>query len=565
MAERLEGSGFWSRIFNSIHRTSEESLVSKKIDSEIKSANYSGGSANYSVGSAVYSPWRAVNTKSFDGEKTAGTMGAPINLIPEHSGLRYRAHEAQLKSDVVKMITGKFFKWVIGNGLKLNVEPDESILRDLGIADDLTYFRRITESRFRIYSESKMSDFSNMSNLHRRADEAFRTAFLSGDALVILRVENGSLTTQVIDGSEVCSPVFDSKYYDDAKKNGNKIVHGIEINDRGEHIAFFVKTNKGSILGGLDRVSARGEESGRLMAWMIYGDKHRINHHRGIPRIAAILEKVEKLDRYTEASVAGAEERAKIVFSIEHSRDSSGENPLVQQMRKNMGSSMDSGNPHSEGESLGKNISRTTNKQTFNMPIGAKLSTLASSQENQYDEFFNAVFVQLCAAVDIPPEVALQKYSSNYSASRAAINGWGYIIDIYRKGFEFDFYKNVYRAWLEVEVLKGNIKAPGLMKAIMSNDEFLIESYCKSKFTGVNMPHIDPLKEVKAVRSMLGNPLTNEIPLISHERAAEVLNLGEWSENYLKFKEETKDIPVVHPSDLTEKEVEEEDEEEDLE
>ena len=85
------------------------------------------------------------------------------------------------------------------------------------------------------------------------------------------------------------------------------------------------------------------------------------------------------------------------------------------------------------------------------------------------------------------------------------------------------------------------------MKAIMSNDEFLIESYCNSKFTGINMPHIDPLKEVKAVREMLGDPLKNEVPLISHDRAAEQLNQGEWSENYLKYLQETKDIPVILP------------------
>lgn len=540
MKNHSEDKGFWSSLFNLVSKESELPDTNNHTEKQ-NPQNLSG----YSGGSVSSSPWYAVNTRTFDGEKTPGEMGVPINLVPEHNGLRHRAYEAQLKSDVIKMITGKFFKWVIGNGLKLQAEPEENILKDSGVSEDLVVFRKMVESRFKIYSESRMSDFSKMANLHRRAADAFKTAFLSGDALVICRVENQTVNVQVIDGSEINSPLFNDKFYEDAKAAGNKIIHGIEINDRGEHVAFFVSTNRGLLDQESERIPARGVESGRLMAWMVYGDKHRINHHRGIPQISAILEKVDKLDRYTEASVAGAEERAKIVFAIEHDKNSTGENPMIEQMRKNMGEVLQQVDSYAMGESVSKAITRTTSKQTFNMPIGSKLSTLASNAEDQYEPFFNAVFVQLCAAIDIPPEVALQKYSSNYSASRAAINGWGYVVDVYRKDFAFDFYKNIYRLWLEVEVLKGSIKAPGLMKAILKNDDFLIEVYCNSKFTGVNMPHIDPLKEVKAVREMLGDPLKNQIPLISHDRASEQLNQGEWTENYLKYKEETKNIPVV--------------------
>ena len=67
------------------------------------------------------------------------------------------------------------------------------------------------------------------------------------------------------------------------------------------------------------------------------------------------------------------------------------------------------------------------------------------------------------------------------------------------------------------------------------------------------MPHIDPLKEVKAVREMLGDPANGIVPLISHDNASEQLNQGEWSENYLKYKEEIKsvDFPKPETSNLT--------------
>ena len=499
-----------------------------------------------SFSSMDFSPWQPMQLNvPFDGEKTPGEMGVPINLVPMHQALRMRAYEADLNTDVIKIITGRFFKWVVGNGLKLQSEPNEVVLKSEGINDDLKEFRKITESRFQVYSASTFSDFAHLSNLHERAEEAFRTAFLGGDALIICRVENSILNTQVIDGQEVVNPSED-KFYKEAKERGNYIEQGIELNERGEHIAYYVRFKRIKEIV-IERIVAKGEKSGRTFAWMLYGTKHRINHHRGIPQIASILEKVNKLDRYTEASVAGAEERAKIVYAVEHNRDSNGESPLVDAMKETFNPGEVIEDPYELAETVTKNIKLTTNKQAFNMPVGSKLSVLDSTQELQYEPFFKGVFVQLCAAVDIPPEVALQQYNSNYSASRAAINGWGYIVDIYRKKFSNNFYKKIYSLWLEVEILKGKVSAPGFLKASQDNNFMALEAYMAARFTGNNMPHIDPLKEVKAIREMLGNPALGIPPLINLDKASELLNQGDWLENLNKYLEEIKNLESLKP------------------
>lgn len=502
--------------------------------------------------SAISSPWYPIITKTFDGEKTPGEMGNVINLLPDHVGLRLRAYEQELKSDVVKMITGKFFKWVVGTGLELQAQPNEIVLETEGIKGDFNEFRRIAEARFKVYSNNEMSDFSNMKNLHKLAREAFKTAFLGGDCLVILRVENGYLNCQVIDGQEVQTPPFGSNFQEEAIKRENTIKSGIEVDKRGEHVAFYVVKDAGDLLTDYVRIPAKGETSGKKLAWMIYGTKQRINHVRGIPNITAILEKVEKIDRYTEATVSSAEERAKIAYAVEHSRFSTGENPVLGNLKKNLGGDTED-DPYLLGAELSKNIAATTNKMTFNMPVGSKLASLASNQELNYPDFFEAVFQQLCAAVDIPPEVALQKYDSNYSASRAAINGWGYIVDIYRKDFSHDFYRPFYQLWLELEIINGKVTAPGYLKAIYENNLMAIKAYGNCRFTGINLPHIDPKKEVDAIRRMLGDSTKNEAPLISHERATELLNQGEWSENFKKYQEEDKKIPKNEPNSQNQK------------
>lgn len=487
-----------------------------------------------------------VITETFDGEKTPGELGAYRNSLPNHNGLRYRAYEAELKSDVVKIITGKFFKWIIGSGLKLSSEPNLTVLETEGLKfDNLSDFRKNVEARFSIYAKSKFSSHSKMGNLHTNGTDGYKTAFLGGDCLCVLRIDDKlNLSSQVIDGQDVQSPYLDTHVMDGIKSRGNTEDHGIEIAPNGEHVAFYVLVpDEQHILGKFTRIAAKGEKTGRKMAWMIYGAKHRINHARGIPNLTAILEKVEKLDRYTEAAVGSAEERAKIVYAIEHNKDSDGENPLLGKARQAAGIGHNAAKEtagYHLGTKTASTIAATTSKQTFNMPIGAQLKALDSTSEVQFEEFSKAVFVYLCAAMEIPAEVALQQYNSNYSASRAAINGWGYIVEIYRDKFAMEYYKPFYDMWLEIEIIKGKIKANGFIKAIREENFMIVDSFSSSKFKGVNMPHIDPLKEVKAVRAMLGNDTD---ALISREQASELLQVGDWEKNFEKHEMESELIP----------------------
>ena len=497
-----------------------------------------------------YSNMQPVRTVTFNGEKTPYELGEILNVLPDFNSLRLRSHEADLKSDVVKIITNKFFKWIIGSGLKMQSEPVIEVLKSEAITrDNLTTFKDGVESRFNLWSRSKRTDYKEEDNLHVQANNLLKATFLGGDALVVLRVENGELNVQVIDGQQVETPRLNDNFQKAAQKRGNIIRHGIEKDKRGRKVAFYVRVEKeNSILGDYERIPARGEKTGRKMAWMVYFDKHRIDHDRGIGGLTAILEKIEKLDRYTEATVGSAEERAKMAYFIEHSRDSDGSNPMIEKLRKSMGN--ESGatvDSYSEGDKSVKLIATTTSKQAFNLPIGAKVvMPTAGSVEIEYPEFWKAVFNSLAAAVDIPPEVALQMYNSNYSASRAAINGWQHLMNVFRQKFTDDFYKPIFELWLELEVLKSKVTAPGYLKAIQQKNWFALEAYSNCRFTGTNMPHIDPKKEIDAIRAMLGDDKT---PLISREQATEKANSGDWNSNYEKFKEEQKVIPKPDVAD----------------
>lgn len=481
----------------------------------------------------VYNP---IVDSIWDGEKTPGELGEVDNPVPDYLRLRLRAYSMNLKTDLVGIITKKFFKWVIGKGLKLQAEPNKTVLGLSGISTDkLPDFQKNVEALFNLFAGSHYSDYQLKDSLHQKAAEAFEGAFLGGDVLCIIRFDKKyGPNIQIIDGEQVETPFNEAE-----KDKNNTIKNGIETNKKGEHVAFWVAQDNEDAIVSHKRVKARNS-NGNLVAWMIYGTKARIDHYRGIPVISSILEKVAKLDRYVEASVTKAEQTANVVYAFKHSNESTGENILVQQL----GSKKENGETE---ESIYEKSGRTANMlrqstsgTVLNLVPDSELVSLSSPSETQFDAFFRSVFCALCAAVDIPEEVALQKYEQNYSSSRAAINGWEYIIEIYRHKFAEKFYKPFYRAWLDWQILNGIVPEDAFIKAKMDGNFMALEAYYNSRFIGRKMPHIDPLKEMKAIREMLGDKTT---PLGDFSQAAEMMGLGDWEENIKKFEEQKKLIP----------------------
>ena len=499
----------------------------------------------------LYGEWWPVKSRRWDGEKTLGELGNVIINIPDFKRLRYRSYDAADKIDIIKTITGKFFKYIIGSGLKLQSEPNVSVLKLEGINQDLTDFKKTIEARFNVYANSKNCSQNKMLDLHDLANDSFSTAFLGGDVLVVARVDkNARLSLQVIDGEHIESPVFDQSMMDAVKKRKNFLKHGVEYDANGEHVGFFIKVqDPDQPFGKMQYIPAKGKKSNRVFAWMVYGSKQRPDQVRGIPVIASILEKVNKLDRYTEAAVGKAEEAANLMMAIKHNVDSTGENPFAKAISKKINANGDEEQKTSYdlADGLANKINQTTSKTAVNLPVGAELVSFSTDIESKFGEFYTAIFNSLCASVDLPPEVALQQYNSNYSASRAAIGAWQHIVEIERTKFSKNFYKRFYNLWLELEILNNKVEAPGFITALNTNDLMVIEAYSACRFIGKKMPHIDPLKEVKAARAILGDEVT---PLSSYENVVEDLNLGDFNANYEKYLEERsklKPLPKEEP------------------
>jgi len=117
-----------------------------------------------------------------------------------------------------------------------------------------------------------------------------------------------------------------------------------------------------------------------------------------------------------------------------------------------------------------------------------------------------------------------------------------------RNNFSSTFYQNIYNFWLETEILKNKIQAPGYLKAAQENDIMVLDAYRNARFVGPPVPHIDPVKEVAAERLKLGDTAAS-IPLTTIEAATERLNGGEAASNMEQYSTElqkSKDLDIVN-------------------
>lgn len=491
---------------------------------------------------------RLLFTHSYDGEKNLGEIGPIRSYLPDYKALRARSWQSFLESDVTQIIMNRWITWVIGEGLTLQAEPNKKALEIMGITVDTNEFSEKVEALYSLYADARESDHARMQTKNEISSDVLKNAIIGGDCLVILRFENNTPTIQVVDGAHVETPLGKgSDTFPMKLENGNRIENGIELSSKNEHVAYYVK--RAGVLGVYDRVEARSPKTGLLMAFMVYGNRYRLDNHRGIPLISVVLETIKKLERYKEATVGSAEERQKIAYVIEHALGSTGENPLLAQMAKVSGFDGNENFPtDSAGQDLANKIAATTNKQTFNLPIASQIKSLEGKGELYFKDFYTVNFDIVCACIGIPPNVAMGKYDANYSASRAAIKDWEHTLNVKRKMHSNQFEKHVYSFWLHIIILKNVVQAPGFLQAWLGGNWMGIEAYIKARFAGPNVPHIDPLKEVQAVRLKLGTTGA-ALPLTTLEHATRELNGGGSDENMEQYSTELAESKVLKIED----------------
>jgi hypothetical protein len=472
---------------------------------------------------------------SFDGEKNRGELGVPTEIYLDFYSSVIRAWGLQYTNGLSKLLAEKWRNWVVGKGMRFNATPNMRNVSDAKkekIIEDIEYeFRNALDSRY--------SDHSTMQNVHFLANDACYNSFVGGDVLALYRVVNGRVTIQLIDGYLVQG---EAEGY--TLPVGNTIYQGVELDSKGQHVAYHVLTISGED-SKIQRIEAFNKRTGLRYASLVYWRKPRVGETRGIPASIQDFEKLAKLDRYTEASVGAAEMTADFVYTVEHGVNSTGEDPF-KSGKPSAISGTTSTVPEPTINSVIGGVRKQTGKTALNLPNDSKLATTKPNAESIFPDFKQSISSEITAAEGLPYEVAMDAYNSNYSASRAAIKSWEYNLRIKRDQFATQFLKPFYELSLFTYVTSGKIQMEGLTTAILSHDYITQEALFKSKFTGAAVPTIDPVKEVKAVRLAMGDDTT---PLMTKEVGTQTISNEGYDEVQLQVKKEKliAEKPIAEP------------------
>lgn len=238
--------------------------------------------------------YEPVYASNFNGEKNIGELGPMRYYFMDYVGLRFRSWQAFTESATAFTVIKKFVSWVIGKGLKLQSEPSPGLLGKIN--PDLKQFSEDVEARFQVWSESKQCDWSNRENLHEKTETVYKNSLIGGDTLVILRyLQDEGLKIQLVDGAHLYTPLSGSEWWPIIVANGNRCINGVEISDRGEHVAYYVRKPLDTLnlfmSFDVERIpcrSAAESKAGLMSAFLVYGMKYRLDTHRGIPLLTTV-------------------------------------------------------------------------------------------------------------------------------------------------------------------------------------------------------------------------------------------------------------------------------------
>lgn len=494
----------------------------------------------------------------FSGPHHMGDLGPATRLSMDHNVLGTRSWEMWVKSETCHTILSQEQKWVLGKGLVLQAAPKVDVLLARGIkinADDWSekWTKRVEDEWDIVANKSTLMDYRNRDNLHKIAKRNKQNKSIWGDVLVVHRVTKDNIvTTQLIDGQWVQTPMghvqvnnnpmlIDNRIgYDWINPdNGNRIRYGVEIADSGEPVAYWVRNGVGLTFARLKAVN----NSGMLMVYLCTAEEYRLENTRALPTITFNMNSASQVDQYTDAVLGSVVETAKLAYFFTHEKGTEAINPRGSTITKLTDRGLNNNNPDMPTDlanrQLANDFTATTKKMSFNLPAGTGVEVPGERIDNNYSEFHNVRFDADCATVGIPPEVASQKYGGSYSASRAATNGWQYMLNIERDEFGNQFYQRVYNLQLLVWVLAGIIDAPGYLEAFYSGDRVVLAAYNCANWQGDPVPQIDELKEIMAKRLLLGEDAAN-IPLATFEKVCQDMGEGDFREILKQYIAERK-------------------------
>lgn len=413
--------------------------------------------------------------------------------------LQDRNLKAVSETAIGSMIVNTYVSFVIGKGLQAQASPENSTLG--WTEEQRTRFINQAESLFRTYAGSRRIDHYGKLNFYQLQSVAFRNCCVDGDSLrhssYRSKRHGHEPYVQVLSGRWVRNPIgeIDTK----------TLTGGVYFDGVGREVGYSIAETTDNLSDTYEckRVSKYNPYSGFEEFDLLRLDLHEANQVRGIPILTSVLEDIGDLESFKAAYKAKAATQALFTGVITSEKDAP--TPTV--------STIDTlrslREPRENVEALPHQVDDVTlgTGNIISLNPGEKFEMAESKvPATDYEKFINTELSHIAAGAGmggVASEMVLQKYSDNYSASRATIAGqekkWDAIRDVFATGFCTPIWKQV----IDWGIRKGRIEAPGYLEG----DWMFKEAVLAVTWVGSAPISIDPKKEIEAHLLAIGNNL----------------------------------------------------------
>lgn len=479
--------------------------------------------------------------KGYNAESFSPQQDIDENLKTLRERSRNLEMNTPLGAATINTITTK----TVGTGLYLKSCIDYEYL---GLTqEEAEAWERHTEREFALWAESKECDYARQHTFYEMQSLILRGMASNGDGLGIIKYAPPTfkmpyeLRLQIIESDRLCNPltaqegvnvISETGVYGYNFKNKNRIVNGIEIDDDGRLIAYWICNRYPEDFSQLHlkqrewkRIEAFGKNTGNPNVLHIF-KATRASAYRGVPVLAPVIESLKQLTRYSDAEIMAAVVSGMFTVFIKHN-GASAENPFGNNL---FGYDM-GGNAEETEETPRTNPAEVGigNGAIVGLEEGEDVTIANPSRPNaNYDGFIVSVFKQIGAALEIPYEVLMKAFSSNYSASRAALLEAAETFKTYRTLLADDFCQPSYELFLCEAIAKGRIKADGFF-----TDPLKRKAWCSAKWNSTStVPVLDPVKEVTAAKMRCDEGFS------TREQETVALNGGDFKSNAQQLERE---------------------------
>ena len=415
-----------------------------------------------------------------DWKTTSGDVNA--DLLPALTTLRERSRDLIRNNPLAAGAIKTKITNVVGTGLGLQSRIDRDILPFSDKNADV--WEKNTEREWSLFWDSKNCDISKTMDGNALTRLSYRQAKENGDVFIILPRKKEKnivydLRLQVVEADRVCNP--------DGERDKPKLSGGVETDKYGCPVFYhFLNSHPGNMTRNKDqkwsKIPAFGEQLGfRNVIHLFHVD--RPGQSRGIPDLAAVIEPLKQLGRYTEAELMAAVISGLFTVFVE----SDAVDPT------------DPFDDSSSVASISNDDIKLGNGLVVGLEPGAKVHDSNPGRPNsEFDPFTMSILRQIGVGLELPYEILIKHFTSSYSAARAALlEAWKYFISE-RQWLVDNFLRVVYEIWMYEAILKGRISAPGFL-----NNPSVRKAYLGADFIGQTNSQIDPLKEILAAKKRI--------------------------------------------------------------